>query len=62
MFLIDYQTGNWRLLLFWSALPTFISAILIYLYMFESPRYLLVIKGDYDDAFAVIDRMLSLNS
>lgn len=48
--------GNWRLLIFFGALPGVIAWLLGYLYLLESPRYLLL-TGKMEEAFDIIGRI-----
>lgn len=52
--------GNWRILLFWSAIPAFIATYLAFYYLTETPRYLMS-KNNYDEAFQAIEKILLIN-
>jgi hypothetical protein len=54
-----YDVGTWRILLVVSSIPMFLVLIFLPL-MPESPRYLYVTK-QYDEAQAVLNRMIYLN-
>lgn len=50
IFLDSFTSGNWRLMMFFSGLPSVAVLIGTYCYMEESPRYLIA-NEKYDEAF-----------
>lgn len=61
IFLDTFDSGNWRALVMWSALPGVITFFLIYFHLRESPRYLLAFQK-YEKAFGLIDSLIKENS
>ena len=60
-FVLDSLTdGNWRLLIFFGAIPGVIAWVVGYLYLLESPRYLLL-TGKMEEAFDIIGRIDKVN-
>jgi len=53
----NLKTGNWRLLLVLSTIPSFMIMIGAAIWLDESPRFLLLNKN-YDEAFDVINKMI----
>lgn len=53
----NLKTGNWRLLLVLSTIPSFMIMIGAAIWLDESPRFLLL-NRNYDEAFNVIDKMI----
>lgn len=59
---LQYSSGNWRGLLFYSSVLGLLCFILLLAWLDESPRYNLVKgNGHYDEAFATIDKMFKAN-
>lgn len=60
LFCLDsYTSGNWRLMLFWVALPNFISLVVAFYYLEESPRF--AIFQDLDKGLEILNKMHKLN-
>lgn len=57
----NLKTGNWRLLLVLSTIPSLMIMIGAGLWLDESPRFLLLNKN-YDEAFNVINKMITSSS
>lgn len=53
-------SGNWRALVIWSAVPGFLTFMLSFYCLQESPRYLLVFQK-YDEAFKLINQIIKMN-
>lgn len=60
LFLDTFDSGNWRALVMWSAVPGVLTFILCCCYLEESPRYLLAFQK-YDEAFKLINRIIKMN-
>ncbi|XP_074285181.1 organic cation/carnitine transporter 3-like [Silene latifolia] len=52
---------SWRTLYLWTSVPGIISSVLCYLFLFESPRWLLM-QGREKDAMAILRGLGSINS
>jgi len=61
IFLDTFSSGNWRALVMWSALPGIFTFLLVYFFLEESPRYLLVFQK-YDEAFRHINNIIKRNN
>jgi hypothetical protein len=48
--------GNWRALLFWSAIPCFLALVLTLFFLDESPRYLLL-NNKFEEGIKLITKM-----
>ncbi|KAL9244255.1 hypothetical protein vseg_018052 [Gypsophila vaccaria] len=55
---IAYLTRNssWRALYMWTSIPGIICSVLVYFYLFESPRWLFL-QGRQNEAFSVLRRI-----
>jgi len=56
-----FDEGDWRLMMRLSCIPAVIDCILIYYFLDESSRFLLLTRN-YDQAFNVIDKMITMNN
>lgn len=60
-FILDnFVDGDWRSMILITFIPGVIGFILAYFYLDDSPRYLLI-NGEYEKAFAIIDIMNKRN-
>ena len=55
------DSGNWRLMIFWTVLPGFLAAIGAYIFMDEPARFSLAI-GKSEQAFETLEKMLKFNN
>ena len=56
-FLLDnLDRGNWRVLLIFCSIPGILAGLLAYLFLDESPRYLMMV-GKYDEAFEICEKI-----
>ncbi len=56
----DFSDGNWRALLVAAAIPSLITSILGYMYLLESPRYLLF-KECMDSSIDMMKKISIIN-
>ncbi|KAL4496579.1 hypothetical protein ABPG72_015940 [Tetrahymena utriculariae] len=56
----NLKTGNWRLLLALSTIPSFLIMVLSYLFLNESPRFCLF-DGREEQAFQLIEQICQIN-
>ena len=61
IFLDTFSSGNWRALVMWSAVPGILTFFLVYFYLEESPRYLLVFR-QYEEAFRLMNNIIRRNN
>lgn len=61
IFLKDFQHGNWKMMMVASGIPSLIVFVGGMLRLRESPRFLLA-SARYEEAFAVFNEMISVNS
>lgn len=52
----NLDRGNWRVLLIYCSIPSIFAGLMAYLYLDESPRYLMFVKK-YDEAFKICEKM-----
>ena len=57
---LNVETGNWRGLLLYSSFLALFCFVLLLFWLDESPRYDLVM-GNYDKAYATIEKMFATN-
>ncbi|KRX07494.1 Major facilitator superfamily domain, general substrate transporter [Pseudocohnilembus persalinus] len=63
-FLDSLKSGNWRMLLLFSSFPSIISFTLSYLYLYESPRFLLLTAQTQEkkqEAINIMNEMAQIN-
>lgn len=60
IFLNNFNSGNWRAMAAWSSIPSIITFLFCFIFMSESPRYLLV-KKQYDDFFILVKKIIKIN-
>ncbi len=57
---LNIETGNWRGLLLYSSFLALFCFVMLLFWLDESPRYDLVM-GNYDKAYATIEKMFATN-
>ena len=52
----NFDRGNWRVLLIYCSIPSIFAGLMAYLYLDESPRYLMFVRK-YDEAFRICEKI-----